>query len=441
MKLRRLWCHQINENISHLKLRFVSNIVNMYEFFKINSFYSYRDRDSSWRNNSCAIDCCVVATRLLNLEFIVQDKKAFIINEWRKSFFLLQRSFLRFIIRFWKRLFNDECFRIHNDFYVILLQFLNISNRRLRKDNFLSVVKLWNLCTSNMHQFFFSKTRYFVCSKCNVRLLTHAQNFVNQHFVEIDESNENAKTKLNSSSNMIRLINHYFENQKRLCWTCKTRTRTYHRIIQENLFSRLVVYSSMTDKNAFIEATSHCMLIKFKISENQMKKTLYRWLKNILINQNHFRFYWSNYKHFIKNVEKFLLYDDKMLENAIMSDVNSINIEHKISRRWRENINVFFYEQIKSRNKINLMKLSKSIVQKMTSIVNDILFKISSKNIDIINLEDDDQKSYSKSFVSAKKISKFKNSKNIKSNNDMFSFFFFFEMIKKLINNNFEWWK
>jgi hypothetical protein len=71
------------------------------------------------------------------------------------------------------------------------------------------------------------------------------------------------------------------------------------------------------------------------------------------------------------------------------------------------------------------MKLSKSIIWKMTNIVNDILFKISSKNIDIINLENDDQKSNSESFASAKKTSKSKNSKNMKSNNDMFSFLFF----------------
>jgi hypothetical protein len=234
IEFRRLWSHQVNEDISHLRLRLVSDTVNLYEFFKIDSFYSYRDRDSSWQNNSCAIDCCVVATRLLNFKFIVQDKKNFIANEWRKSFFLLQRSFLRFIIRFWEKLFNDECFRIRNDFYVILLQSSNISNRRSREDNFLFVVELWNLCTSNMHQIFFSKTRYFVCSKCNVRLFTHAQNSVNQHFIEIDESNENARTKLNSSSNMTLLINHYFESQKRLCRTCNTRTRTNHRIIQKN---------------------------------------------------------------------------------------------------------------------------------------------------------------------------------------------------------------
>ncbi len=72
------------------------------------------------------------------------------------------------------------------------------------------------------------------------------------------------------------------------------------------------------------------------------------------------------------------------------------------------------------------MRLSKSIVQKMTNIVNDILFKISSKNIDIINLENDDQKSNSESSASAKKTSKFKNAKNIENNNDMFSFSFFF---------------
>jgi hypothetical protein len=352
IEFRRLWNHQVNEDISHLRLQLVSSNVSMYEFFKIDSLYSYRDRDSSWRNISCAIDCCVVATRLLNLEFIVQDKENFITNEWRKSFFLLQRSFLRLIIRSWKKLFNDECFQIRNNFYVIFLQSLNTSNKRLREDNFLSVVELWNLCTSDMHQLFFSKTRYFVCSKCNVRLLTHAQNSVNQHFVEIDESNENARTKLSLSSNMTRLINHYFESQKRLCRTCNTRIKTYHRIIQENLFSRLVVYSSMTDKNAFIKATFHCMLIKYKTSENQTKKVLYRWLKNIFVNQNHFRFYWSNYKHFIKNVEKLLLYDDKMLEDAIMNDVNSINIEHKISRRWKENINILFYEQIKIKTRL-----------------------------------------------------------------------------------------
>ncbi len=434
IELRRLWSHQVNEDISHLRLRLVSNIASMYEFFKIDSLYFYRDRDSSWRNNSCAVDCCVMTTRLLNLKFIIQDKKDFIINEWRKSFFLLQRSFLRFIIRSWKKSFNDECFRIRNDFYVILLQSLNISNKRLRKNNFLFVVELWNLCTSDMHQFFFSKTRYFDCSKCNVRLFTHAQNSVNQHFVQIDESNENARTKLNSSSNMTRLINHYFESQERLCRTCQTRTKTYYRIIHENLFSRFVVYSSMINRNAFIDVIFHRMSIRYKISKNQIKKTLYRWLKNIFVNQNHFRFYWSNYKHFIKNVEKFLLYDDKMLENAIMNDVNSINIEHKVSRRWRKNINILFYEQIKSKNKLNFTRLSKSIVQKITSIVNDILLKISSKNIDIINLENDDQNSNSESSASAKKTSKFNNSKNIKSNNDMFSFFFFFFLNDKEIN-------
>jgi hypothetical protein len=179
IELRRLWNHQVNEDISHLRLRFVWNTANMYEFFKIDSLYSYRDRDSSWRNNSCAVDCCVVTARLLSLEFIIQDREDFITDEWRKSFFLLQRSFFRLIIRSWEKLFNDECFRIRNDFYVILLQFLNTLNRKLREDNFLSVVELWNLCTSDMHQFFFSKTRYFVCSKYNVRLFTHAQNSVN----------------------------------------------------------------------------------------------------------------------------------------------------------------------------------------------------------------------------------------------------------------------
>jgi hypothetical protein len=48
--------------------------------------------------------------------------------------------------------------------------------------------------------------------------------------------------------------------------------------------------------------------------------------------------------------------------------------------------------------------MSKLIAQKMTNIVNDILFKISSKNIDIINLEDYDSKLNSESSVLSKKI-------------------------------------
>jgi hypothetical protein len=83
-----------------------------------------------------------------------------------------------------------------------------------------------------------------------------------------------------------------------------------------------------------------------------MNDALYRWLNEIFVYQNHFRLYWSDYKHFIKHAKKFLLYDDKMLEDIIMNDVNSINIEHKISRRWRKNINILFYEKIEDKTEL-----------------------------------------------------------------------------------------
>jgi hypothetical protein len=78
---RNLWQHQIKQEISHLRLQSASRSFQSYEFSNIEFLYSYRDRDSSWRNNSCAVDCCSVIARLLNLELTIQDKE----NVDRKS--------------------------------------------------------------------------------------------------------------------------------------------------------------------------------------------------------------------------------------------------------------------------------------------------------------------------------------------------------------------
>jgi hypothetical protein len=375
IRLHELWQSRTSRDSSHIRLKFFVSSENdhqAYSFSNQSIYYSYCDRDSSWMNNSCALDCCIMTARLLKKDIIVADKDDKNRKKWFENLSIVQCAFLRLITRSWKRFLNENCFRIRIEFFNLLLEDLNrfnaeqINAKSRRIEHFFFVVKIWKRCTSMMNQFSFSKSRQSTCSRYETQSISNSQSWQN---ITLDQSDLFDEKRSSKNWDMILLINQYFEKRQKRCLVCANHTRFQQRIVYESLFSRLIVYLLTNVRDARIDSNSQRIFIKYQNSCNNTRKFLYRWLRDIYHVKNHFRLYWTN------DNDRLMIYDDMKMKGIIMSQVSMINVKNKISSYWTKGVNILFYERIKAKNLNKLNVAVMNLIEEIVNIVQEMIFE------------------------------------------------------------------
>lgn len=388
--LHELWRPGVTRERSHLRLDFPFDpkYRHPYMFSDTGALFPYRGRGPTWRNNSCAVDCCIVAGRLLGAGMTEEDCGGLPLRNWVSTLSGVEKGFISIVLRRWERFSNDECFRNRGHFFGQLLKTINASGGRPRQEgHFFSATEIWQHCTSKMNQFSFSALRESICSSCQTRVPKEAQNPQTQQNITLDELDEYAKTQLGPKPNMSRLINYYFDGQIKNCRTCNSHnTRLYHRTVYGELPSRLVVFPSATNRGAAIGATSSRFPIRYTGSDGKQHEAQYRWLGGIYLYAKHFRLYWTDDKP-ADRTGNLIVYDGMELDGAIVGGVLPTNAEEKISMPWAQGADMLFYERIEANNSAALQQVRAEIEAEIKSTIVNLLPKAPPK---VINIDDDD---------------------------------------------------
>lgn len=79
----------------------------LYFFHNKGQPLAYRGRGPIWHKNSCAIDCCLVVARLLNLGITTADRGLLARDDWLNSLTPLERHFLQITGLPWENFSNS----------------------------------------------------------------------------------------------------------------------------------------------------------------------------------------------------------------------------------------------------------------------------------------------------------------------------------------------
>ena len=109
--------------------------------------------------NSCALDSCIVAARLLNVGSLSVDKGDISVYEWIESLPKLTLDFLQLLTRPWE-IYPS----VHNTFWKY--QFRKKLGPTCQNGNTMSVVDLWKRCTEGVNQFKYPEYWNSRCSRC-----------------------------------------------------------------------------------------------------------------------------------------------------------------------------------------------------------------------------------------------------------------------------------
>lgn len=341
----------------------------LYRFREKGQPVPYRGRGPVWRKNSCAVDCCVVAARLLNLGITTADRASQTREDWLKTLTPLEEHFLRIVGMPWETISNSTCIEVRDEFYKSLLLVMNspTMTKQFQIGSFFSATAIWRVCTSSMRQFAFSDCRHSECTACNNTLPRGAPRpNVNQDIL-LDSLTDDMKGA-GERHEWSLLINNYFGNRLKKCNKCGQNTRMERRRVYGSLPPRLVVSPSPEYRSGAIGTDSHHMTIKYEDSNGNPQEAIYRWLGGIFRARMHFRLYWIDEKNGEHN-HQMMIYDGQLLEGSIIGSIKPREPKQKVPGHWAKETDMLFYERIDLLNPEKLHSTAELIKSSIDAIV------------------------------------------------------------------------
>lgn len=342
----------------------------LYFFHSKGQPFAYRGRGPIWDKNSCAIDCCLVVARLLNLGITTADRGLLARDDWLKSLMPLERHFLQMTGLPWENISNSVCIKIRNAFYESLLNVMNKSTKTqtLQIGSFFQATAIWKECTSNMQQFSFSDCRHSECTACKHQIPKGSPRpNLNQDLVVDGLTDDMKKDRV--KLNWPQLIKNYFDSRLGSCRKCGRTTKVERRRVYGKLPPRLVVLPSPDYRDAAIGVNSHSITIEYEDSEGNLQKAIYRWLGGIFRANFHFRVYWTDEKQG-EDTGRMMIYDGQLLDGSIIGSVNPRGLERKVPEHWGKETDMLFFERIdllnseRFRNTASLLKSDIELIER-----------------------------------------------------------------------------
>lgn len=334
--------HSPDPGISWLQLDFNSSPIGdeQYAFSTSGKIFPCRGRGPIWKENSCALDCAIVAARLLNLGRTVADKGEKTHEDWSAALRPLVTHFINVVSQPWEGLDDTESWDHRQKFLTRFLRDFNGSNKNPTQfGEFLPVTAVWGLSTSGMMQFSFSFCTRSVCSQCKERTETSLSTF---QVITLSEIKNAAKKK---RPTMTALLNSFFSGEKRKCEDCKSpKTRTRWKAVHGSLPSRLAILPAQSYRDV-ARATSQSIEIKYVDTKATPNTATYRWLGGIYQSAGHYRLYWNDCGPSAENPNKdsgpLMVYDGMKLEGSIVGGLIA-----KVPSKWSKGADILFYERV-----------------------------------------------------------------------------------------------
>ncbi|KAL8739713.1 MAG: hypothetical protein Q9190_007510, partial [Brigantiaea leucoxantha] len=306
--------------------------------------FPLRGRGSVWEKQSCAVDCCIVAGRLLNVGSTIADRGNLTRREWLQALKPEERNFMRCIALDWEQFTVESSKRHRNSF--------STRSLHLKIGEMVHATSVWNLCTKRMGQFSFSEidnlSKCRNCGRSAPQQATRSQTFVS---LDLDTRRCDAlKQPHEEKPSMSAVLQQYFGSTSRRCGSCKHREgRTKRAQIAGELPPRLVVQPGKSFGRLVSGVTSPKVFFTYLSENGEEEEATYRWLGGIyyLGRLKHFRVYWNDgsngsQSNFLK------IYDGNDLFGSIYGEVPPFgdDEENSVPPEWAAGATVLFYERI-----------------------------------------------------------------------------------------------
>ncbi|KAL8910552.1 MAG: hypothetical protein Q9172_007823 [Xanthocarpia lactea] len=345
-----------------LKLTFSTDSQN-YSLRPDGKPFPFRGQGPIWDQNSCHLDVCIVASRILNVGSTVADRSGLSRDSWLQTLQPVQRKFLDLISADWESLDRQTNIGHRHHFWDHELASLEGISRR---PDFGSAINVWNKCTAQMRQFGFERSEGLSsCKHCGAapvsRTVRHYQ------MLSLDMSQDQLEKHTFQFGQGAKPIGWWIDRElkpfDKRCGACKSPNgRSREREIAGALPQRLVVAPGQHIQGLISGATSDSVQFSYWSANGEQKAT-YRWLGGVYYKAHHFRLYWTDgekgspYPHI-------RVYDGRGAFGAIVGGIPASNSEDKVPRAWSRAPTILFYERI---NEAALEKAAESIKSQIKS--------------------------------------------------------------------------
>ncbi|KAL8825668.1 MAG: hypothetical protein Q9191_004272 [Dirinaria sp. TL-2023a] len=312
----------------------------------------YRGRGPIWSRNSCHVDCCIVAARLMD----VGQTSADVSNSALEGFTSFQKAFRDVVAMPWEIYGINANIRCRDNFLKQYYDHRTELGRGCRPGSMLAANDSWQICAHGFRQFEYSCYQQTTCEKCSrVSPQTASANSQKSNVLEFDAPSMDDWKKGEPQAISSLFQKHFSPRPWRRCRGRGCEGQTFRtRIIQGELPYRLVlptptipsVKSGETpipkDRN-LIGSTASCVSVEYH-NQNGLQTAHYRWLGGIYEHNRHFRVYWSDRS--VGDPSKLIIYDGMRLNGSVIGGVPPYRSEDKVPPPWSNGCDLLFFERI-----------------------------------------------------------------------------------------------
>ena len=349
------------------------------EIFDFRSSFPYRGRGPIWGDNSCALDCCIVAARILNLGITIADKGAYLIHHtWMASLDANVRGFVDLTTRAdWETMSAQQNVDIRQNFLRNVV-YPALQQSWVPNGRFLSAAALWEIFTVGVGQFQFRTSTRVECQTCNAQYFQNATPTGTATGVQLLWQ---VRLQPNDPKpSMEHLLNRQFSTRPqdpmdhlirlRPCRNCNATASTSKRIVLHGRLPPRLVVAPHTSYADVVGATSSAIRVRYTTHDGEGRMATYRWIGGIYNAGKHFRLYWTDCSITDRNCTV-KMYDGKQLSGAIVGGIppaggsiqhdgstiggpagegirriGAINPDDRVPKYWSDSATLLYYERI-----------------------------------------------------------------------------------------------
>ena len=309
--------------------------------------YPIRGKGPPWENNSCALDCCLVAARLLRIGSTNIMNIPGSENTSFDSLGAFHKDFLKAVNHDWDTSPQNINLGKRDE---ILRSYVHAFNRSITNTNertsfgsFHSAVNLWTFCTSMARQFNLKKRRMSHCTACRVTkpLTSYTQHTV----VDVEGTPDDAEQGLPMEHLLRRLfgpVKSRNPQQRHDCGASHSLRRCNE--IQGSLPSILVITPQRNYQN-IKRATSDRITFTYLSSTKGKQRVTYRWIGGIYVSKHHYRLFWTDtaYQDPSGHIK---VYDGMAAGGTIIGGIPPDHPHDKVPDYWANGTSLLFYELV-----------------------------------------------------------------------------------------------
>ncbi|KAL8729276.1 MAG: hypothetical protein Q9181_005067, partial [Wetmoreana brouardii] len=324
--------------------------------------YPYRGQGPIWDENSCHLDCCIVAARILNVGLTAADSGSKSRASWLQSLESVPLKFFELVTNDWESLDRqtnvDRRHRFWDDDLPQLVK------GTLNRPHFAPASQVWELCTYQMGQFsFLARESLSSCHHCGAAPVPKSS--ANHQSLSLDVARsqiDELKQQLGPRPSIAELIGQELDPSQRRCGKCRALDgRTRRREILGDLPPRLVLVPGEVTQELLSRSTSDDVRFRY-LSASGEEQATYRWLGGIYHSKRHFRLYWiDDAEEYTRSPTSHVkIYDGMCASGAIIGGVAvpAGQRDEKVPRHWSRGPVVLFYERL---DKAALMKAAVTV--------------------------------------------------------------------------------